>query len=737
MAAVLTAAAAIIALIPMWRNRRQLPHSPAQPEDGSTNRSVTVTGNNPGIIATGESPVIVQHQSLQATVLPPDAIAPPAQIDAPPGLGNLPEHPGLFVGRATDLARLETAVNASGENTVVHAVHGLGGIGKSTLAARYALIHRQDFDLVWWVTADSPAAIDTDLAALAARLQPALTELPIATLRDRAMAWLASHTRWLLVLDNVTDPAHVKALIAQARSGKFVITSRRATGWHGIASAISLDVLSPDESRQLLVAIISHGRIASPPGLDGADALCTELGHLPLAIERPGTYIAETGITPAQYLKLLAGYPASRYAQTAEGGDAQRTIARIWRVTFDQLATTPLAPDLLRLLAFYAPDNIPRSLLDGLADPPQLTKAIGRLAAYNMITIRDGGLAVHRLVQAVTRTPDPADPHRTTTAIDQARAQATTQLAAALPDSCDDPGEWPTWRTLLPHVEALAAHTAPQSETHATALTLNKAASFLKGQGAFPRAIPFFNRSLAAFVRVLGDDHPDTLAARNNLVDVYSLTGDLIRAIPLGEATLDHATQVLGEDHPITLAARNNLAAAYAKAGDLTRAIPLYQANLDYAIQVLGEDDPKTLGARNNLAGAYVSAGNLARAIPLLQATFDSRRRVLGEDHPDTLASRNNLAGMHVATGDAASAILLFQAVIDDRRRVLGKDHPDTLASRNNLAGAYAKAGYPARAIPLYKATLADCLRVLGDSHPLTARVRRDLGILKGKRRPE
>lgn len=50
-----------------------------------------------------------------------------------------------------------------------------------------------------------------------------------------------------------------------------------------------------------------------------------------------------------------------------------------------------------------------------------------------MITTGDGVLAVHRLVQAVTRTPDPADPHRTPAAIDQARAQATAQLNAATP----------------------------------------------------------------------------------------------------------------------------------------------------------------------------------------------------------------------------------------------------------------------------------------------------------------
>ncbi|HET6193724.1 MAG TPA: hypothetical protein VFE59_42735, partial [Trebonia sp.] len=38
--------------------------------NGGTDRSVSVAGDNPGVIATGEFPVIVHHQSQQAMVLP-------------------------------------------------------------------------------------------------------------------------------------------------------------------------------------------------------------------------------------------------------------------------------------------------------------------------------------------------------------------------------------------------------------------------------------------------------------------------------------------------------------------------------------------------------------------------------------------------------------------------------------------------------------------------------------------
>ena len=64
---------------------------------------------------------------------------------------------------------------------------------------------------------------------------------------------------------------------------------------------------------------------------------------------------------------------------------------------------------------------------------------------------------------------------------------------------------------------------------------------------------------MAACARVLGEDHPHTLASRNNLAAAYRSAGDLGRAIPLFEATLAACARMLGDDHPLTMAVRGNL----------------------------------------------------------------------------------------------------------------------------------------------------------------------------------
>ena len=187
-------------------------------------------------------------QINQPPPLPAEAFRPWAELAVPPGLGNLPVRPELFVGRAGELARLDAALAGLG-GVVVQAVHGLGGIGKSTLAAYWAAAHAGDYTLTWWITAATPAAIDAGLADLAGALQPALSGvLPLEALREGAVQWLAAHQGWLVILDNVTDPADVAPLLARVPAGRYLITSRRPTGWHATAVPVRLDVLDPAEA---------------------------------------------------------------------------------------------------------------------------------------------------------------------------------------------------------------------------------------------------------------------------------------------------------------------------------------------------------------------------------------------------------------------------------------------------------------------------------------------------------
>src|SRR3954469_16004101 len=82
---------------------------------------------------------------------------------------NLLRAAGPFVGRADELATIAQALAASAHAGVVppHAITGLGGVAKTTLALRHAYTHLRDYDLIRWLPAEEPATLAAAYAGLA------------------------------------------------------------------------------------------------------------------------------------------------------------------------------------------------------------------------------------------------------------------------------------------------------------------------------------------------------------------------------------------------------------------------------------------------------------------------------------------------------------------------------------------------------------------------------------------
>jgi hypothetical protein len=75
---------------------------------------------------------------------------------------------------------------------------------------------------------------------------------------------VAQSRGWLLTLDNVEDPAHIRELLAQVSPhGHLVITTRRDIVWKGVARPLSLNVLTPQASVQLLATLTGRDELAT------------------------------------------------------------------------------------------------------------------------------------------------------------------------------------------------------------------------------------------------------------------------------------------------------------------------------------------------------------------------------------------------------------------------------------------------------------------------------------------
>ena len=630
-----------------------------------------------------------------------------------PRIWNVPARNPGFTGRDQLLVAVRERLLA-GDRAVVQALCGMGGVGKTQLAAEYAYRFAGAYDLAWWVNSEQGGLIGDQFAALGAELGCVEASAGTAAVRAVVLAELRDRGRWLLVFDNAENPEDVTPWLPGG-GGHVLITSRER-GWAEIAAPVEVDVLARSESVVILQARVE--------GLGAADAdrLAAELGDLPLAVAQAAGFMAETGMAAAEYRGLLRTRAGQLLEQGAPGS-YPGSLAAATGLIADRLAgEDPAAAELASLCAFLAPEPIPEDLFSGAADdltgelaaraadPLAWRQTLAHLARQSLARIDHRGLQMHRLTQAILRDRLPPE----LAAVTRARTEAI--LAASSPGDTPNPATWPRWARLMPHI--LAANlTAAGWDLRGLAC---EACYYLLLRGDIRTAHDLASDLHRQWRERLGSDDEHVLVMAHCLAWGLQGIGRYAAARDLDQDTLDRRRRVLGEDHRDTLTSVTGLAIDLRALGEVQAARDLDQDNLDRKRRMLGEDHPNTLTSATGLANDLRALGEVQAARDLDQDTLDRKRRMLGEDHPNTLDSATALANDLRALGEVQAARDLDQDTLDRRRRVLGEDHPNTLDSATALANDLRALGEVQAARDLDQDTLDRRRRMLGEDHPNT-----------------
>ncbi|WP_308406582.1 tetratricopeptide repeat protein [Streptomyces sp. AC555_RSS877] len=659
-------------------------------------------------------------------------------------------------------------LSAPGPPATAQVMSGGGGVGKSQLAAAYAReAISGSADLVLWTPAHDVQQVLTLYAQAALLVQaPGRTGQDLETDARAFMTWLAAtDRRWLVVLDDLTDPDAIEPWWPDSHrgSGWTLATTRmkdpRLTG--GGRTRIDVDVYTPAEATTYLTARLTHDRKGHLLD-DQAPALAEALGYLPLALGHAAAYMLRENATCSAYLHQFTDRAARldellpRWADTEGYGRHITTTLLLALDATDRDPHGPLARATLHITALLDPAGHPTSLWHTPAlttylaqhqptAPPRRKRWLRRhttqptpvtsgdaeaalrlLDRYGLITY-DTSAGNYRAVRIHALT---ARAVRETTFQDQQSAVAAAAAAAnALyyiwPDL--DQTQRELAGVLRANTDSLTAHAQDHLWTPDSHPVLRLAGMSLLNANLHSAATAYWGDMVAECERLLGEDHPDTLIARGNLASSYWQAGRISEAIDLLERVVADNERLLGEDHPDTLIDRSNLAVFYGQTGRTGEAIAIKERVVAERERLLGEDHPDTLIARGNLAASYRQAGRIGEAIDLLERVVAERERLLGEDHPDTLVDRSNLAASFRQAGRTGEAIVIEERVVADHERLLGKDHPNTLIARALLAASYGQAGRTGEAIVIEERVVADRARLLGEDHPDTLMARGNL----------
>ncbi|SDK60606.1 FxSxx-COOH system tetratricopeptide repeat protein [Nonomuraea jiangxiensis] len=366
--------------------------------------------------------------------------------------GGTPPVRGHFSGRHELMEELDAKMAAQTAWPVC--LLGPGGHGKTQLASEY--IHRRSsrYTTVWWIRAEQPSLVRTDLAALGRRLgldlgEPELVAETLSLLQEDS-AW----GPWLLVFDNAGHPATLVPPLPRGGSGHVLITSRDPA-WDEVAVPVEVGVFQREDSVELLTRRV--------PGISSEEAaqVAEELGDLPLGIVQAGSYIKGSGLAPGAYLALLRAQPG-RMLEKYPPVDYGSGLASAWNLGFETLAQShPEAMRLLQRCAFLRPESITRGLLlqgalplpgepaGVFRDPVLADNAIRTLTRYGFMRLAGRGtVQVHRLLQSTVKELLPEEER------ERVRHDVHRLLAGA---DCGDPEDratHPRYAELAGHAEA-------------------------------------------------------------------------------------------------------------------------------------------------------------------------------------------------------------------------------------------------------------------------------------------
>ncbi|MET7296271.1 FxSxx-COOH system tetratricopeptide repeat protein, partial [Streptomyces griseoloalbus] len=690
--------------------------------------------------------------------------APRTPATWPHQVGVLPPRAQSFQHRA-EADQLRAAVDSGGTAVLTQVLTGTGGVGKTQLAADYARTawDNGEVDVLVWISASSRSAITAGYAQAGVEVLAADPSDPEQAARA-FLAWLEPKAeqkpcRWLVVLDDVADPADMRGWWPPTgRHGRALVTTRRREAALTGAGRrrVTVGLFTPQEAAAYFTAVLAAYDRREPAGQ--INRLAADLGYLPLALAQAAAHIIDADLTCASYRELLADRIRKLADLLPEAGalpdDQTATVDATWSLSIeraDQLRPAGLARPMLHLASFLDPNGIPATVLasepalahliahrtppgtGGAHQPAQVSveEAVLVLRALHRLSLIDHtpdtphqAVRVHQLVQRATRDTLTPDQH------DRLALTAADALTAAWPDIERDTGLAQTLRANAFSLARTARDALYQPACH---VMFFRAGKSLGESGQTAAAAAATEKLLADLVRVLSPDHPDTLATRGNHAHWQAEAGDAVGAAAAYEELLADRLRVLGPDHPDTLSTRSNLAASRGEAGDAVGAAAAYEELLADLVRVLGRDHPNTLAARGNLASCRRRAGDAVGAAAAYEELLADQLRVLDPDHPDTLLTRHNLAASRGEAGDAVGAAAAYEELLADLVRVLGRDHPNTLAARGNLASCRRRAGDAVGAAAAYEELLADQLRVLDPDHPDTLLTRHNLAASRSE----
>jgi tetratricopeptide (TPR) repeat protein len=674
-----------------------------------------------------------------------------------------PRNPN-FTGRAVELEVMHDNLG-NRHPPHVQVISGMGGIGKTEIAAEYIHQNFDKYEIIWWIRAEHHDRVRDALVKLGQRLE--LRQATTDGGRDRAiMAVLDAlqsdaRSSWLLVYDNAANPLDLQKYLPESREGGHIVITSRQLNWPSYIVVDSIEVAPFTEQeaisflRRRVPGLAVRGKLTQEEDLrraSEAGRLAAELGRLPIAMEHAAAYLAETAQSVDEYLTRFAENAHQLLSEQPGDLELPAPVSGTWAMSLTLL--TPDAEHLFNLCAFFSPEPIAAELFlqdtEGIDDPPGLGEFLASRQRF-----RAAASQLHRLSLArVDGARDLIQMHRVVQAVAQGwlqqnhidkfhgyRAAVDMLLARSNPGNPDQSSSDAIYDLSLQHLES--NHRFLRTQNPALRNLIIEQVRRLHLRGGHVEAMQFGEEARRVWRERLGEDD----------LQVLSVTVEIAIAMYMGGRAADAHELILhirpllqryteGDGFRVFLLNENSYGADLRARSQFREALDLDLSLLPRFEQVFGSDHERTLNVRNNIAADYRQLGRFREALETDQRTLDDRRRILGPDNLLTLHSCGAVARDLRGLGLYQDSLDIARKVAGAFEAVGGRDNLYWLQAREGFATALRKAGHHWDAVQESEHVLQRCHDYLGTDHRYTLRAatnlvndRRAVGDLIGAER--
>jgi tetratricopeptide (TPR) repeat protein len=650
-----------------------------------------------------------------------------------------------FVGREYELSQLREKLQKPGI-VAISAVSGMGGVGKTELAVRYARQHEADYPGgICWLNAR-----ESNLAEEIVQFTQLYMNLEVPQELQGRQLSLEQQVEWcwqnwrpteglvLVVLDDVTSLKSCRKVLPKANRFRILMTTRlRRLDTNFVE--ISLDVLSKEDALKLLIGVLGEQDQRVKQDFQAAESLCAWLGYLPLGLELVGRYLVEDpDLSLAEMLQRLKAQllqddaiePSEEQLQDTEM-TAKRGVKAAFELSWLELNLH--TQHVGELLSLFAPDVIPwqlvefisRSLAWAEADVNQAKKQLYKLHLMQRLTDRDSYYRIHPLIREFLKVKIAASEQA-----DNLKRAFTETFVVIAKDIPNLPIQQVIQlvKDTIPHLAELSQNFTDNDEN--LVRVLFGLHQFYSKQGLYKLAEPWCREYVRVCTNLFNGEHLEVANSLNSLALLYQNQGRYAEAEQLYTQALEMEERLFYGDHPNMADSLNNLASLYHDQGRYAEAEPLYIKALEMRKRQFNGDHPRVAANLNNLATLYNDQGRYAEAEPLHIKVLKMTKRLFNGDHLEVATSLNNLALLYKNQGRYAEAEPLYNEALEMTKRLFNGDHPSVVASLGNLAGLYIRQGHYTEAEPLCTEALEMTKRLFEDDHPMVARNLHNLAAL-------